>query len=75
MHMRIPYWKSIVRGEILEDDAMQQLYRIKIQYKQAHIVNHSQAKTFLTPLRNDQSHRNMKYHRNTNKNIQYIDMY
>ena len=37
MNMRIPYWSSITRGVIVEDDETCKWYRIKNQYKQVHI--------------------------------------
>ena len=73
--MSIPYRNPIARCVIVEYDVTRKWYSIKNQHAQVHIINMSQDKYFQFPLRNDQGHRDMKYHRNTKDNVMYIDMY
>ena len=73
--MRIPYQNSIAQFVIVEFDATRKLNSTKYQYEQVYIGNMLQAKYVYIPLRNDQGHRDLKYHRNPKENFLCIDMY
>ena len=49
---------------IIEYDATQKLFSIKNKSAQVHMGDLSQNLKFQIQLRNEQVHRNMKYHRN-----------
>ena len=72
MNFRFTYGNSIAQNVIVEYDATRQLYSTRnftseLGRKLNNFRSHRQ--------RNDQSHRDMKYHRNMKENIMCIDMY
>ena len=71
INMRIPFQNSITQCVIVLYDTTQKMYSIKNKYAQVHIGTQPLAKYFLIPLRNDQGHRDMKYHRNTKEKNLY----
>ena len=60
---------------IVQYNVIQKLYMIKILYAQVNIRTQLQAKYLKIQLRNDQGHKDKKYHRNMQGHIIYIDMY